>query len=348
MQGETGLLIFVCLVALSSADLSANGCNNYNCKLSTQRFTTNTCVYYSSKVLTYYVQPCTTQDTYCPPDNQSNSTCQTLPNITNSGWPGEKCSTNNDCNFYAYKGCVSGICTGAPKGYGCHDSNYCNPGLYCNKRFCTPQIQVGQTGCSTDFDCVNGAGCDFTGDVTNSTCVNYLSLAAHSPVSQCKKNQNKLCKSSLCAELNGANYCVMQLNSFNYIPTPCQYSSDCVSTSDPFFGNNFELTSSCDCAYNTGSSRYCSLFPGDQPGQLYLNQLALWYQSAEMNNCNTLRRHDEDCMSSWWDSKNTTYYMWYNLNYKLYSFSQNTPDCVAQVYLQNWWEAKQNFQKFQG
>ncbi|CAG9314693.1 unnamed protein product [Blepharisma stoltei] len=345
MQGK--ILVFVGLLAtLAYGELSATGCEMFNCKLPSQKFGSNTCVYFNQKTNTYYVQPCS-GDNYCPALHNSNSTCQAEQNFTAQGWPGEKCTTASDCNAYAYKGCVGGICTGAAKGGGCQDSNSCNPGLYCSKRFCVSQLQVGQSGCNSDFDCVNGAGCNFTGNAATSTCVAYLSIQPHAPVAQCQINQNRLCSSLTCAQLNGANYCTNPLKSYAFIPMACDDNSECTSSNDPFFGNNFDLSSSCDCALNPNGNRYCGLFPGDAPGQSYLSQLALWYQSNEMNNCNTFRRHSDGCMNSWWDAKDMAFYNYYNLNYKMYAFVQNMPDCVAQVYLPEYYYAKQQYQQYQ-
>mmetsp|Transcript_4083 Transcript_4083/g.3934 ORF Transcript_4083/g.3934 Transcript_4083/m.3934 type:complete len:198 (+) Transcript_4083:464-1057(+) len=195
--------------------------------------------------------------------------------------------------------------------------------------------------------CVNGAGCDYTGNPATSKCVAYLSVAPHTQVAQCQVNQNRLCSSLTCAQLNGKNYCTNPVKSYAFLPMVCDDNSECTSTTDTFFGNNFDLTSSCDCALNPNGNKYCALFPGDQPAQQFISQLSLWYQSTEMNNCNTFRRHSDGCMMSWWDAKNTAYYNYYNLNYRMYQFVQNMPDCVAQVYAPEYYYAKQQYQQYQ-
>lgn len=316
------MLLFLNLVPVLSLNTEIN-CQAYTCKLPIDYFVNDTCVMYRNTTIvpTYYIRTCTDQKySFCPPSEKSNSTCTELPFVTNYKYPGEKCHYNQECDPHLY-GCEDETCQGKSLGGLCDEHSDCNPGLRCFEGICNKQIDIGITGCKTDYDCVNNAGCDNSNSATEGTCIKYWSLTDNSFISSCENYSNFLCKSSTCRE----NSCVPAFKS-SKIPKKCSTDVDCISS-------DTVATSTCTCGKNQNANKYCALFYGDDPYLKYLELLQIWVNSLYVFQCNTERRFSYICAGDRWDRKKS-YYM----NYYLY-FSQEFPsvieynDCVAQVYL---------------
>lgn len=61
-------------------------------------------------------------------------------------------------------------------------------------------VKGGQTGCLTDHDCINTAGCDIVNGI--GTCVEYFSIAAGTLLNNCDSSQqvSMLCSSGYCQD----------------------------------------------------------------------------------------------------------------------------------------------------
>lgn len=295
--------IFLIASSFSAMTLSSetSSCPLYTCKLKDQLFEKNTCVFYTPTVTqpTYYVSTCTSVKTpYCQAPAQTNSTCeQSPPSPSVNAWPGEKCTLASDCSNHAKHGCVNSICVGSLSGENCFTNDDCNPGLRCFNQQCVDQIHVGGTGCTSDYDCVNGAGCNLGTFPADSICFPYFSINPHLPVGSCSSlNTSMLCNSGLCMEYEGVYECMNTLSSSKKIPTQCTVDSDCVSTRDDYFVNG-QLEGHCYCGYNPTGTSYCSLFPGDTPVKDNNEYLLDWLRSSQIDSCNTMRRLGSQCMS---------------------------------------------------
>lgn len=329
--------------SMSSLRLGNPSCPIYTCKTSSQNFVNNTCVYYTPTAQnpTYYASNCATiKLPYCQPPTDNNSTCASaIPIPPLNSWPGEKCSSSSDCSSHASKGCINGACVGGSTGDICSTNDDCNPGLRCSKGICQAQIPVGGIGCTNDYDCVNGAGCNIAKTSPDSICFPYFSIAQHLPVSSCTSiNTSLLCNSGLCMENNGSYECMASVSS-RTLPNMCQVDSDCISTRDDYFSNG-QLTGTCYCGYNPFATSYCSIFLGDKPGLDYLSYFKQWLQSKFIDNCNTMRRFNTQCIKDWWTSKNYNQYMYYLLTYNYYPLIEKGESCVQSIFLPQWYAAK--------
>ncbi|CAG9319221.1 unnamed protein product [Blepharisma stoltei] len=341
------VLIYISLVLAVSGALPSNpNCPVYTCKSVNQTFTNITCVYYtkSATTSTYYVNPCTSlKAPYCTPSVMANSTCEPTPSTPPlNAWPGEKCTKNSDCNsLHARGGCVGGTCVGSALNEICYTNDDCNPGLRCFNEICQPQIPIGQSQCTSDYDCVNGAGCNVANTPINSVCYPYFSIASHLPVGDCTSdNISYLCNSGYCMNNNGVYECMNTLSSKTF-PNICQVDGDCYSTRDDFFPSGV-LWGTCYCGYNPTATSYCSLYFGDKPYVQAITYLKKWIQSTNINSCNTMRRFNTECISDWWDAKDYSAYNYYTLNAYFWPLIEGSDNCTQQVYLPNWYAAKKN------
>ncbi|CAG9329171.1 unnamed protein product [Blepharisma stoltei] len=330
----------------STNDASLN-CGSFACRLSNQTFTSNTCSFYASTQNAYYIKKCSTIAlNYCLFSSQQNSTCiGDQPPITSFAWPGEKCADSSDCNSHAKHGCIGGICVGAYLNEYCKTSDDCDPGLRCVNNTCQKQIPVGGSGCSTDYDCVNHAGCNTGTSLQNSYCVSYYSIGDHMPVGACSKtNVGALCDSGSCMLNNGAYECMKSVKSTTF-PKTCTSNSDCLSVPDSYFPNNGQLQGTCTCTYGKTGASYCSIFPGDSYAADKTKYLKIWIQSDFIDKCNTNRRFNMKCMSDWWGKSSYNNYV-YNymaaFDYPLYT---NADNCVVETLLPDYYQAKKNIGK---
>lgn len=288
------------------ADINFGSCPAYTCKQSNQDFSPETCVYFDSPTSTYYGKKCSDKTKICSKLKDQNSTCVIKPVISNNKWPGERCSTSNDCSIYG-PSCTNNTCQGSEKNETCLDDNYCNPGLKCEYSMgqgkCTPQILFDEKGCDNDYDCVNGAGCMISVDPQNNTCVPYFSLPPGSSIYQCAEGYSNLCSSGTCTLKNEADpdeyACTILLKNPNSIPDSCSLVDPCFSTADDFFTPGYKISSPCSCAWNINRTSYCDLFPGDAPYLQYTAHHLKWLKSPAINSCNTIRREASECISDY-------------------------------------------------
>jgi len=94
---------------------SASTCTSYMCKPANQTMSPTACIQYDNTTDTVFLQSCASQtnnNTYCPEPTNGLALCTVKPtNALNAAWPGEKCTSNNDC---ATLECNhnSGLCVG--------------------------------------------------------------------------------------------------------------------------------------------------------------------------------------------------------------------------------------------
>ncbi|CAG9324808.1 unnamed protein product [Blepharisma stoltei] len=308
-------------------------CPAYECNNNQKPLTHDTCVYYDDN--TYYLQPCTTQGTYCPPiTSPGNSTCTTTPApvAKATSWPGEPC---NNLNLCAYGTCKNGICVGADNGSPCTMHDDCNPGLRCSNYHCSPQLNSGDTGCSTDYDCQNNVGCD------QGTCRTYLGRKGTDLIASCSTyGTSLLCESLHCYN----NVCISPLKSSQPIPTKCTNTTSCLSQSWDFFGQPQQFEKDCTCGYNSGNGYgYCPLFSNDPQFQMYRKWLTKWFNSKAIKTCSTVRRLTYTCMQDAWDKSSAQAFMYYELQIKMWPQVQENDKCVQSIYTATYWAEENNY-----
>jgi hypothetical protein len=307
-------------------------CPSYSCKLSSQQFSMQQCIFSNSSSL--WLNPCSNPLlSYCPPSSK-NSTCLPPPvsNPAAASFPGEPCSQDSDCVAGM---CYQSRCNSQTFMGQCTSNADCNPGFYCNQAqsVCLFQLEINQTGCSSDFDCVNGAGCNFN------VCVPYLTLLAGSPISQCTGNVNWLCGNLTCASFNGSFACggIVTRNT-----ETCQKDSDCKSDLDPVLNVNYY--SNCLCSYAKSPQTLCSLLPGDNMYQQYMSQMKMWVGNQLIRLCNTERRFSSQCISNYAGNRNQLLLNRYYV--QLYPMIDNNEDCTQEIFNQQYWSLKNNKTSF--
>lgn len=321
------VLIFLPLVYSS--------CPAYECNNKKNELDPGTCIYYNNN--TFYLEPCTGNNNYCPPINSpGNSTCQTAPGITPqyNAWPGEVCGGNNLC---AYGTCQGGICQGAGENSPCTIYDDCNPGLRCFNYHCVPQLESGQTGCLTDYDCTNNGGCD------QGVCRTYFSRGGSDLIASCDAyGYSFLCSSLHCYQ----QVCIPPLGSKNPIPMQCISNNACESKPWDFFGQPETFSKECTCGLNSEGTSYCPLFGGDPQYTAFRKILSKWYSSTGINKCASVRRSAPDCIKLNWDTASYEAILFYELQVKIWPLIQNNDECVKSIYQSQYWAMQPNYPNY--
>ncbi|CAG9326020.1 unnamed protein product [Blepharisma stoltei] len=311
---------------------SSNPCPSYICKPSSMAFAADTCLYYTNEALTYYARECSGNKLCKYATGSNNKTCEDETLSFGHSWVGEKCKTNKDCFKGVSSGCVDGTCQGTPMGQSCTSIYQCYPGNSCINKQCIPLIEIGQKGCSSDFDCVNNGACNVTsGNPQTNTCYEVFSFEPHSPVGDCNNNQSMLCKYTTCA-LNKADYnyyCTEMLVSDPEPASLCDVNQNrCPAKPDNFFNPPYVANQYCACGYNSEGNSYCNLFLGDGPGLSLLSIRAKWYSSEAILKCNTGRREEFNCIKDYWDEKNFKAYYYWTTYFQEYNYIIGSEKCV--------------------
>ena len=288
--------------------LAFSSCLTYKCTT----FTNNTCILLQGS--TVYVSQCPS-GYYCSQvPLPATSLCKPQSGLLNYAWPGEPCRSN-PCAF-GY--CNGTVCVGKAANEDCEVSDDCGPGLFCKSGTCESLIPYHFGPCSSDYDCASSAGCD------NGVCIEYFSKYEAQPV-ECIGNLSNICRSGSCYE----GYCLRDLTGDKGEGNACSSNLNCYSSVYSMPVYPFDFFSDCQCAPN--GKQYCSLFPGDLATIDYRNSLIDWINSDLMQQCNTMRRFSQGCISSKWDSQsyaNLMYRMILAVNYTQVKFSQS---CVTSV-----------------
>jgi hypothetical protein len=325
------------------------------------------CIQQSAASKTFAVRPCTDYvQSFCPnvhyyhqQDNEVQCYQPTsAPAAAAGGYPGDLCGINAQCLSNI---CTKGKCAGEIADSLCKQDTDCEIGLYCdtgNTGRCQTLIALGKT-CTASQQCVMNAGCNFAGGATG-TCVAYYSVEANSLVSDCGVGAflpggssiiqgngymvyySAFCQSGTCDMTGqGANIgnCVNSYAQTSPIPTTCNFlKTDCASSNGAGLGTTY---TSCGCGRASGS-RYCTLDLGDQP----FIDLMKWSQTyiGNTTSCHTLRRGlDQVCMQNN-DMGGMYTVMQFNELYYMathYPILAGASNCTQQVYMPEYWAAKQ-------
>ncbi|CAG9327172.1 unnamed protein product [Blepharisma stoltei] len=324
------MLVFLFLISYSSALT----CPSYSCKTQAYSFQPQQCIYYQSNH--YYLNPCQSKVVpFCQPTlGLSNITCVNTPKpqLIGISLPGEMCTNDLSCDSGV---CDNGICNSLNYLGNCTIHDECNPGLYCSAGMCIFQLQVGQQGCTSDYMCINSAGCLLN---TNGVgvCKPYYSIAAGTQIPSCTNNVNLLCSSGLCGTKAGVAYCAQSVASSTALPMACQTNADCVSKADSSLGITFN--SVCQCSYSPKGTAYCGLFPGDSAYAQYITSLKAWYTSNYPGLCNTVRRSHPQCIKTYLSAQNANQLILSQNYIASYSQIQQNDNCTQYVYNQNYWQ----------
>ncbi|CAG9314433.1 unnamed protein product [Blepharisma stoltei] len=309
--------------------LSQISCPNYLC--SPTKLDSNTCILYESN--TFLLQPC--KDNYvCPPLTSADSSqCQPKPSPSlEKSWPGESCQNNSTC---AYGHCEKSICKGKSLNETCSISDECEPKLRCLNGICQELLSESSKGCNTDYDCENHCGCE------NHQCVRYLSKYEGDSVANCINNSSMICGSTMCYE----EYCLAFLQNDKEIPTVCKSDEDCASSHYDTPAYPFKFYQTCQCGINSLGNAYCSLFPGDEPMNNYLDWLNYWFYSRSIQKCNTVRRTSLNCIKTWWKAKYYTTFAYILSITMNYPQIQENDNCVEKIYNQAYISARNSYEK---
>lgn len=294
-------------------------CTKYECAGSKVNMGNSTCILFDGDK--YALKSCSEYDEtpYCNPEFAGhNVICTPTPYSVSKSYPGEYCKKSNNC---LYGTCVENACFYKQSGENCTLHEECNPGLYCKATICSELIEIGQTGCTDDYQCVNNAGCD------HGTCKKYFSVGTKEWVNSCPSNHTSyLCESSFC--FNGL--CLDAPESSFSSPKVCGDDGVCIST-DYEESEGVLFYSSCQCGYNSDSNKYCSLFPGDKSYQKLLSYYREWMASSEVLKCNTIRRWTYECISDYMDKDTADNIDYYSTISVHYAQIQNADDCVYEI-----------------
>lgn len=319
---------------------SASSCTTFMCKPANQTMPPNACIQFDNTTDTVYLQSCssrTDNKTYCPSPTNGIANCTVKPsNTVESAWPGEKCTSNANC-FSLNCSPNTGLCIGLSQGSLCWTTASCGPGLIClggglfSRGTCTALQGVGGS-CTSQYQCMSNLGCNMTQQSTG-VCTPYFSVPIGGTVTDCSSYSSLLCASGSCSQqgFNSIGTCMSPVTSSILPPHACQYNWDCVGTS-----GSLSFQSSCQCGYNPAGTSYCSPFLGDTVGRNSFYYLTRLMQNNLMQQCNTERRFNYNCISSlpitWGKSA-----IVFNMLFQNYPALQNNDNCIKDVYTAYYW-----------
>jgi hypothetical protein len=342
-----GLATAINLNPVYSNPTLVGSCSNYTCLPSstTTNFYSICTVYNSTGV--YSSLPCNNYyyaNNFCDTstlDVNDPSTyvvyCSDPVTAYSNLYPGEApCYQITDCLSNI---CQNSVCAGLPIGSFCSFNYQCQQGLSCSSLTgtCTNLIPPGQTGCTTDFDCVNTAGCDYNYTNGIGTCRLYFSVEIGDKIANCQNNTSLLCEEVQCSTSSDfISTCTPPLVSMNSAGTVCGAENQCADTASVYY-------TACTCGMNPNQNRYCQLFIGDEITQNLITYLKLWVQSNTILGCSSERRWDLMCMKNW-DTTNYDNIKYWMLYYYNFTNVQENPDCVKNVFTYLYWDAFTNLQ----
>ena len=327
---------FILFLAVFILHISAT-CPKYECK-STMVFPSDSiCLYMDNLLNTFYANPCK-GDYACQSLSSSSSECvYQSPYKPATQVAGTKCMFDEDCvtNNICYKGKCKGYDLNSP----CSSHLDCGIGLYCSNNVCIKQIKIGHTGCTSDDDCVNSAGCRIYSlkNLDLNLCVKYFSLPDNTALLSCSDtgDVNYLCQSGFCMNIGNSSICYTSPKLAKKSPALCTSNDDCISTPTGELGLLFYST--CGCGYNPEGNMVCSLLYNDPFYNSYDSMVREWFDSDDMEKCNTLGRFGHGCMETYWSRdklKEFTYKEIRALSYQ--QVEGGVPDCVLETIYPNY------------
>lgn len=296
-------------------------CHKFRCKLSSQNFSPDTCVYYDARNNTDWLNPCNKGycQTFYP---ETNATCTSEPR-TRYRFPGHKCISNLEC--FSQR-CINGICKGAELGQDCSSTADCDPELQCKNKSCIIPAGPGEP-CNGNGQCEFGYECGYNSS-SPSICIPYFSHPGDSPVLVC--DMEYICESGYCIFGDIGYQCANGVRSAKKVPTECESHGDCMSADGRFGGY-------CECGYNDRAQGYCNLFGDDSLYRNYVRKNMEWAKSGLGRMCNILTVFSSECVESYWDRQNYKEWEFYKQLAKNYPKLVNNDECVKQIYTSKFW-----------
>lgn len=312
-------------------------CPVYNCTS-----VSDPCGSYNPYSKTYSLGSCPSSQ-YCPsPSPTSNTTCQNVTASTGIAWGGEACNATFPC--FGQLKCKDNRCSMPALDGNCVGNFDCGSSQFCGlDGVCDDLVEIGGT-CTSDYECVQNAGCDVSITASVGVCTPYLSKAEGTPVANCASGFSLLCESSSCYESSTGAVCMGLVQSTGPMPVQCSANSICSSTVDPV--TNTVLSGLCTCGFTSTGASFCPAFPGDSIGIQYLSLLRKWTQSKSIRACNTQRRLDLYCIYSNWDTEDYLQYAMVYYEETMYSLIQANSPCVREVYTSTYWNAQAAYQNY--
>mmetsp|Transcript_4832 Transcript_4832/g.9029 ORF Transcript_4832/g.9029 Transcript_4832/m.9029 type:complete len:363 (+) Transcript_4832:302-1390(+) len=319
-------------------------CPSYSCG-NKNAFSDGQCVIANTTSNTLMIQPCKGNLACNTTDAVDNFYCVAPAPViaaNNTLYPGEHCSYAYQCkNNY---NCTNGYCSGVALDGDCLDSEECAPGLRCNpdSATCTATLNIGESGCYNEFDCMNGAGCNKNASASTGTCVAYYSLNINANVSNCNDDTktSSLCSTGSCevySALGTEGYCISAIKSPSLQKT-CTLDSDCYGVS-----GNITATGTCSCGYNVNGNAYCDLFPGDSEYTKYISLLVKYFHNAKVNSvCNVMARLNDDCIQQALSVDEYYFLKQYEYASQYYPEIQYNDACVKATYNSYYWDLVNN------
>lgn len=140
-------------------------------------------------------------------DLQTSAKCVEETVADNSLFTGENCTFDIECLSNM---CYNNKCNAAVVGNSCV-AGQCEAGLYCNEmHVCVAQMPIGTRQCTSDYQCVNNAGCDLD-SLKVGICRRYFTAEAGSRVAcgSTLGDVNILCQSGTAVvDTFSPGYCV--------------------------------------------------------------------------------------------------------------------------------------------
>lgn len=316
-------------------------CPNYQCAT----LPNLQCIYFNPLTLTYYTQPCTSEDSpYCPTKTSSNSTCTSSPSpTTQKSYPGETCKNGSTC--------ISGICKddycqGESQGGYCTQNitanANCAPGYFCNLQgnpsTCLALFNENEQ-CTSDYECNYGTAC-----YNQQVCKKLTSLKSGAQIeaSECLNSYSKYCATQQCHIFpNNTAVCTEQFQSPYSVPFECKSDSACYSKRVDSIGSAGQ--GACVCGANSEGKAYCSLFNGDGYMKKYLDKLEEYDRFTGKNKCNIDAVMAPACMLSHWGKTNTYEFLYYQYLANNFASVYEAEKCTLKVFNSQYYVVKENY-----
>ena len=327
---------------------SPGRCPSYDC-LQPSHVTDfySTCLIYNASALTYSSLSCNNYfllNNFCDTSsldlkNSSTYTVRCTPpslNYTNL-YPGEgPCFKNKNCVSQI---CENYVCQGVEISSPCNYTYQCEQGLVCEGMdpslnetgTCSFALRPGHGLCTSDFDCVNNAGCDRNGE-NDGLCRPYFSIPVGGEVLTCANHVSMVCETATCNTLaNGTSVCIYPYNSTHKNPIPCSTGQECIDASK-------QVYSACICGMNNEAQAYCGPMPGDPVALGLIQVLKKWTQSLTILACSSERRWSLECMKNWqpelYDAVKEMM-----LQYMNFTSIVDNEECTKEIFTYMYWDA---------
>ena len=285
---------------------------------------------------TYSINPCDeSMNLFCPiaMDTFSNSTCVSDVPLGKPKYPGDPCTTAQDC-LSPVNTCTAGVCKGVFFGLACSSHADCNVNEICSHypvspaphTKCGPMKQLANpcTNNPPGSICQNGLVC------YNGSCSKVFQNEVFEIFAIDELYAPYMCKTGYYEEYSpGLGNCLPAPKS-PHVPYPikCNIGEFCLSD-DGFH------KMPCECGYNADGQGYCPLFPGDEYYQKYLELLNGYLSNPTINtNCHIFNVGQEACG---YDEASFEQLRQLRAKIELFPQIQDNSDCIKKTYTADYW-----------